>query len=149
MNLTNAALCGQNLIHDIGLIEAAKGGSQELIVICDEIIGMLRRMMRGVRVEEDTLAVDEIRQVAHGGSFLGLKHSLAHFNKEYRISPVMDRSFTYENWKKADGKTLLEKAQERVKKILTDHQVEPIPREARTQIERIKKEASKATVLAA
>ena len=61
----------------------------------------------------------------------------------------MDRSFTYENWKKADGKTLLEKAQERVKKILTDHQVEPIPREARTQIERIKKEASKATVLAA
>jgi len=146
--LTTAALSGQNLIHDIGLIEAAKGGSQELIVICDEIIGMLKRIMRGVRVDRDTLAVEEISQVAHGGSFLGLKHSLEHFSKEYRISPVMDRSFSYETWKKADGKTLLEKAQDRVQKILRDHQVEPIPREARAQIEQIKKEAAK-TVLAA
>jgi trimethylamine--corrinoid protein Co-methyltransferase len=148
MNLSTAALCGQNLIHDIGLIEAAKGGSQELIVICDEIIGMLKRVMRGVRVEVDTLAVEQISQVAHGGSFLGIKHSLEHFNKEYRISPVMDRSFAYETWKKVDGKTLLEKATERVQKILKDHQVEPIPRDVRTQIEQIKKEAARSTVLA-
>jgi trimethylamine--corrinoid protein Co-methyltransferase len=143
MNLSTAALCGQNLIHDIGLIEAAKGGSQELIVICDEIIGMLKRIMRGVRVDGDTLAVEEISQVAHGGSFLGLKHSLQHFNKEYRITQVMDRSFAYETWKKADGKTLLDKAAERVEKILRDHQVEPIPRDVRAQIEQIKKEAAK------
>jgi len=145
MNLSTAALCGQNLIHDIGLTEAAKGGSQELIVICDEIIGMLKRVMGGVRVDGDTLAVDEIRQVTHGGSFLGLKHSLKHFSKEYRVSPVMDRSFSYETWKKADGKTLLEKAQERVQKILRDHQVQPVSRDARAEIERIKKEAEKAT----
>ena len=148
-NLSTAALCGQNLIHDIGLIEAAKGGSRELIVICDEIIGMLKRIMGGVRVDGDTLAVNEISQVTHGGSFLGLKHSLQHFNKEYRISPMMDRSFSYETWKKTDGKTLLEKAQDRVEKILRDHRVEPIPRDVRTQIERIKKEAEKTTVPAA
>ena len=143
MNLSTAALCGQNLIHDIGLIEAAKGGSQELIVICDEIIGMLKRIMRGVRVDGDTLAVEEIGQVPHGGSFLGLKHSLQHFNKEYRITQIMDRSFAYETWKKVDGKTLLDKATERVEKILRDHQVEPIPRDVRAQIEQIKKEAAK------
>ncbi len=143
MNLTTAALCGQNLIHDIGLIEAAKGGSQELIVICDEIIGMLKRIMGGVRVGGDTLAVEEIKQVTHGGSFLGLRHSLEHFNKEYRVTQVMDRSFSYETWKKVDGKTLLEKAGERVQKILRDHQVQPIPRDVRTQIEQIKKEAAK------
>ena len=80
---------------------------------------------------------------------MGLKHSLQHFNKEYRISPMMDRSFSYETWKKTDGKTLLEKAQDRVEKILRDHRVEPIPRDVRTQIERIKKEAEKTTVLAA
>ena len=149
MNLSGAALCGQNLIHDIGLIEAAKGGSQELIVICDEIIGMLKRMSRGVRVDEDTLAVEEINHVAHGGSFLGIKHSLEHFNTEFRISKIMDRSFAYETWKKADGKTMLEKATERVQKILSDHQVEPIPRDVRTQIEQIKKDAAKSLTVAA
>ena len=146
MNLTTATLCGQNLIHDIGLIESAKSGSQELIVICDEIIGMLKRVMRGVQVDHSTLAVDEIKQVEHGGSFLGLKHSLEHFNKEYRISPVMDRSFTYETWKKVDGKTLLEKATDRVQKILSDHQVEPLPRDVRTRIEQIKKESAKSAI---
>jgi trimethylamine--corrinoid protein Co-methyltransferase len=142
MNLTTAALCGQNLIHDIGLIESAKGGSQELIVICDEIIGMLKRIMKGVTVNSEALAVEEINRVAHGGSFLGLKHSLQHFDKEHRIPQLMDRSFSYESWKKADGKTLLEKAREKVERILTKHQVEPIPRDVRIRIDQIKKEAA-------
>jgi trimethylamine--corrinoid protein Co-methyltransferase len=142
MNLSTAALCGQNLIHDIGLIESAKGGSQELIVICDEIIGMLKRIMRGVTVNNDTLAVEEISGVAHGGSFLALKHSLQHFDKEHRIPLLMDRSFSYESWKKTDGKTLLEKAKEKVDRILAKHQVEPIPHDIRTRIEKIKKEAA-------
>jgi len=149
MNLSMAALCGQNLIHDIGLIEAAKGGSQELIVICDEIIGMLKRMSRGIGVDGDTLAVEEINHVAHGGSFLGLKHSLKHFDTEFRISKMMDRSFTYETWKKTDGKTMLEKATERVQKIMRDHQVEPIPKDVRTQIEQIKRDAAKSVMVAA
>lgn len=148
MNLTTAALCGQNLIHDVGLTEAAKGGSQELIVICDEIIGMLKRIMGGVSVDDEALAVEEIMGVTHGGSFLGLKHSLQHFDKEHCVTPLMDRSFSYESWKKVDGKTLFEKASERVEKILREHQVEPIPRDVRTQIEQIKKEAAKLTILA-
>jgi trimethylamine:corrinoid methyltransferase-like protein len=60
----------------------------------------------------------------------------------------MDRSFSYETWKKVDGKTLLDKAGERVRNILRDHQIEPIPRDVRMQIEQIKKEAGKSTVLA-
>jgi len=143
MNLTTAALCGQNLIHDIGLIESAKGGSQELIVICDEIIGMLKRILRGVSVDDEALAVEEIKEAKHGGSFLGLKHSLKHFSRERYVTQLMDRTFSYESWKKADGKTLVEKARERIKKILKEHQVEPIPRDIRMQIERIKKNAIK------
>lgn len=81
MNLTTAALCGQNLIHDIGLTEAAKGGSQELIVICDEIIGMLKRIMRGMTINDEALAIEEISRVTHGGSFLALKHTLQHFER--------------------------------------------------------------------
>lgn len=103
---------------------------------------MLKRIMRGVTVNNDTLAVEEISKVAHGGSFLALKHSLQHFDKEHRIPLLMDRSFSYESWKKTDGKTLLEKAKEKVDNILTKHQVELIPHDVRTQIEKIKKEAA-------
>lgn len=141
MNLTTAALSGQNLIHDIGLVEGAKGGSQELIVICDEIIGMLRRVMKGVHVDDDTLAVEEIKRVPHGGSFLALKHTLHHYNKERHATPLMDRSFSYESWKKTDGKTLLDKAREKIDLILKDHKVEAFPKDVRAQIDAIKKDA--------
>lgn len=53
----------------------------------------------------------------------------------------MDRSFTYESWKRADGKTLFEKARGSVEKILAEHQVEAIPRDIRVRIEQIKKDA--------
>jgi trimethylamine--corrinoid protein Co-methyltransferase len=139
MNLTTAALSGQNLIHDIGLVEAAKGGSQELIVICDEVIGMLKRIMKGMHVDDDTLAVEEIKEAKHGGSFLGLKHSLRHFENEHRISPLMDRTFSYDSWKKENGKDLVENARGEIRRLLKEHQVEPIPRDVRTQIETIKK----------
>jgi trimethylamine--corrinoid protein Co-methyltransferase len=139
MNLSTAALSGQNLIHDIGLVEAAKGGSQELIVICDEMIGMLKRIMKGVHVDDETLAVEQIKEAKHGGSFLGLKHSLKHFENEHRVSPLMDRKFSYDSWKKENGKDLVENARGNIRKILKEHQVEPIPRDVRTQIEAIKK----------
>jgi len=73
---------------------------------------------------------------------------LEHFNKEHRVSPLMDRSFSYESWKKVDGKTMFEKARDRVEEILREHQVEPIPRDVRTKIDQIKKEAAKLTVVA-
>ena len=143
MNLSTAALSGQNLIHDIGLVEAAKSGSQELIVVCDEIIGMLKRIMRGVKVDDDTLAVEEIKEAKHGGSFLGLKHSLKHFENEHRVSPLMDRTFTYESWKKANGKTLVESVRENITKILREHEVEPIPNDVRVQIDEMKRDGLK------
>ena len=143
MNLSTAAMSGQNLIHDVGLTESGKSGSQELIVVCDEIIGMLKRIMRGIHVDDETLAVEEMKNAKHGGSFLGLKHSLRFFESEHRIDSIMDRTFSYDSWKKAGGKTLVENVREEIRKILKNHQVEPIPSDVRARIESIKTDSMK------
>mgnify|MGYP001036734289 CR=1 FL=1 len=141
MNLTIAALSGNNLVHDVGFIESAKGGSVDLLIICDEIIAMLRRIMKGVSVDYETLATDVIMEAGHGGSFLGLKHTLKHFSSEHMISELMDRS-SWIKWKKEE-KTLAQRAHEKARKILEEHEVEPIPKDVKEEIEKIIREEEK------
>ena len=92
-----AGLSGANLVHDVGFIEGAMTGSLQMLVMSDEIIGMVRRLQRGVRVDEETLAVDVIDAVGPGGHFLSQAHTLRHFRDEFWFPTLMDRK-QYENW---------------------------------------------------
>jgi trimethylamine:corrinoid methyltransferase-like protein len=51
------------LIHDIGFTESATHASLELLVACDEMIGMLKKFMQGIEITEETLAdLDELEK---------------------------------------------------------------------------------------
>jgi trimethylamine--corrinoid protein Co-methyltransferase len=142
LNLTIAALSGNNLVHDVGFIESAKGGSIELLVICDEIIAMLRRIMKGVSVDDETLATGAIMEAGHGGSFLGLKHTLKYFSSEHLVSELMDRS-GWARWKREGEKTLAQRAREKAKRMLEEHEIEPLAKDVKEEIERIIREVEK------
>ena len=139
MNLMTAALSGQNLIHDIALIESAKSASCELLVICDEIIGMIKRVMAGMEVNDSTLALEEIGTVRHGGTYLALKHTREHFEKERWLPELTDRTFSYESWKKKGARNMVDVAREKIRKILKEHEVEPLPNDVRRGIDRLKR----------
>lgn len=62
ISITFAALSGASFIHDVGYTESGMTGSLQQLVMCDEIIGMARHVARGIRVDEDTLAVDAIAE---------------------------------------------------------------------------------------
>jgi len=143
MQLTIASLSGNNLIHDVAFLESAKSGSVELLIICDEIIAMLRRIMRGIDINDETLAVEAIKEAGHGGSFLSLRHTLKHFTSEYFLSELMDRS-TWTKWKKDGGKTLGQRAREKARRILKEHEVEPLSKDVKQEIEKIIRKTEKA-----
>ena len=56
-------MSGANLNHDIGYAEQGTTSNLDLVVICDEILGMARRLTNGIRVDEDSLALDVIERV--------------------------------------------------------------------------------------
>ena len=63
-----AQMAGGNFIlHAAGIIDGYATTSYEKMMIDDEIIGMLRRIDRGVTVNEDTLAFDVIKEVGPHG----------------------------------------------------------------------------------
>lgn len=125
MSILMAALSGANLIHDNGYIESGLTGSLEMLVLVDEAVSLVKRMMRGIGVHRESLAVDVIERVGIGGNYLQDEHTLEHFREEIWSPLVMDRQ-VHATWEKAGAKTMGERCRERVMDILQSHQPEPV-----------------------
>ena len=130
---------GTNLVHDVGYLEFGLTYSFDLLVLCDEFIGQVRRMMEGIRVDKDYLAVDCIKRVGPGGHFLDDDHTLDHFKENWQPD-LTDRN-TYEDWKSRGAKSMGQLAKEKIKGILKNHRPQPLPIEVDTAIENILEEA--------
>ncbi len=125
LSILMAALSGANLIHDNGYLESGLTGSLEMIVLVDETVSLVKRMMQGVRVNRESLAVDVIERIGIGGHYLQDEHTLEHFREEIWSPLVLDRQ-VHDSWEKGGAKTMGERCRERVMDILQSHQPEPV-----------------------
>ncbi len=106
-----------------GLLHGSRILSYEQLVMDCEIYGIVRKMLQGIPVTEDSLALDAIRAVGPGGTFLSQKHTRQHM-RELWLPRLMDRR-PYEQWlEKKDGAR--EWAGERARQILQSHQPDPL-----------------------
>jgi trimethylamine--corrinoid protein Co-methyltransferase len=129
------ALSGAQLVHDVGYLESGRLNSVEQIVICDELINYVKHFMQGLEISAETLALDVIDTIGPHGDFLGTKHTREHF-KESWYPELFDRR-AYDGWIAAGGKTLRQRARERVEEILENHEPEPLPPDVQEKIDAI------------
>ncbi len=115
-----AGWMGTNIVHDVGYLEFGLTYSFELLAMCNEFIGQVRRMMDGISVNTDTLAVDAIKRVGPGGTFLSDDHTLAHFRENWH--PELTNRQTYDRWHVKGATTMRQRAEEQVIDILENHQ---------------------------
>ncbi|MEM0007611.1 MAG: trimethylamine methyltransferase family protein [Candidatus Bathyarchaeia archaeon] len=129
-------LSGCDIIAGIGLIDNCNTLSFEQLLIDDEIVNMTFRLVEGIEVKEQTIALDLIQKIGPGGNFLAEKHTLEYLQKEHFIPKLTDRR-SYEAWLKNGAKDITKRAKEKVKTILQQHQPQPLPKETRTEIQNI------------
>jgi len=118
--LTNllCALSGANFIHDAaGLMEFAMTASYEKYVIDNEILGMVMRAVEGIKVDDDTMAFDLIKQTGPGGNFVAARHT-RHFMRSEHYQPSLSDRNSQEEWLSKGGKETWERASEIVKELL-------------------------------
>jgi trimethylamine--corrinoid protein Co-methyltransferase len=118
--LTNlmVALAGGNFIHDAaGFLEFCMTASFDKLVIDNEIIGMVMRVVEGVRVDETTLAFEEIRKVGPAGHYVASRHTRRHMRQEQYMPTLSDRE-TRDVWQAAGGKDTRRRASETARRIL-------------------------------
>jgi trimethylamine--corrinoid protein Co-methyltransferase len=127
------ALAGSNFIHDAaGLMEFAMTVCYEKYVIDNEILGMVMRAVEGIRVDEETLAYDLIKEVGPGGNFVTARHTRQFMRKEHYQPILSDRTYR-ETWEERGAKTTWEKASDMVRTIL-ENRKSLLPDDVRSRI---------------
>ena len=143
MTLMMAALAGINFIFNAaGTLESTLTASYEQAVIDNEMCGMVSRALREIEITVETLAIDVIEGVGPGGQYLDQRHTLEHLRKEHYIPTIIDRE-KRERWERAGSRDLREVAREEAKRILKEHQPEPLDRDIEEDLKKIVKEVEK------
>ncbi|GAH37628.1 unnamed protein product, partial [marine sediment metagenome] len=106
------------------------------LVIDNEIVGYIRRILKGFDVNEETLALDIIKEVGPGGNFITHQSTADNFKKEFYLSDISER-LSWNSWENQDLKGIEDRAREKVKKILKEHNTSPLSEDRVKEIDKI------------
>lgn len=125
LTLLAETLAGSHMIHDVGYLESGMLASFEQMVICDELIGWIKRFVQGMEINEDTLALDMIDRLRSSSDYISEKHTSAHYRQDFY--PKLLNRQNHDSWLAEGGTTLRQRAAARARELLAAHQPEPLP----------------------
>lgn len=130
--LALTAMAGSNYIHHAaGRIK--DGVAYEQYVIDNEIIGMAKRAVMGIRVSEETLAINQIINSGPGANYVACEHTVKFFRDEFFQTHISDRK-ARNAWEDSGCLDAMERARLEAKRILKNHQPLSIPESCEVQI---------------
>ncbi|MBU0684655.1 MAG: trimethylamine methyltransferase family protein [Thermoplasmatota archaeon] len=135
-------LAGADLMCGVGLLEDSSCLFYEEIVIDDEIVGAIARLIRGEWADDETMALDVIEKVGPGKNFLAQRHTLTHMRTEFFMPNLVDRR-SFDAWSQTGSKSMRDRAREKVKEILANHKVPPLDANAQKKLDAIIEKAKK------
>ncbi len=130
-----ASLTGADMLLGCGLLHGSRILSYEQMVMDCEIYSIVRKVMAGIEVNEETLALDAIRSVGPGGHFLTQPHTRAHMRQLWRPS-LFDRR-PYDAWEAAGRDGARQWAGQRARQLLQSHQPVPLDEGLGRELSRI------------
>lgn len=133
------ALAGINLIRGVGMLDHGGAVSMEKMIHDNEICGMILRLLTGITVTEETLAVDFIKAHDHNASeIIGSNHTMDWFKKElfYPSHDIISR-MNYSQHVGKGSKEIFERAREKKEQILDSYRPPAIDPHTRDEMKRI------------
>ncbi len=143
INVLLPALSGANVLAGFGHIEHCYTYDPVLLVLDNDLVGMVRRLMCGVEVTDETLGMEAIMRVGSTGNYLIDPHTLRHYKTEYFVPKTINR-FVRGVWESKGMKDADELARERARKILAEHRAEPLDPKLLAELDKIVEAADKA-----
>jgi trimethylamine--corrinoid protein Co-methyltransferase len=114
------AMNGADLVHlAAGMLDSGNSISYEQYVIDNEIIGMITRILLGIRVNEDTLGFNVIEKVGPGGNYVMEDHTIEHMKEEF-FYPDLSVRCNFDIWEERGRPSMLSRANDLVDEILDD-----------------------------
>jgi trimethylamine--corrinoid protein Co-methyltransferase len=127
MSLLMAQASGINFVlHTAGILDTYNCMSYEKFIVDDEMCGMVKRIKKGFKVNDNTLGLDVIKEVGPGGHFLDKDHTLEHFRGEL-YQPTISNRDDFDGWNAKGSLHCMDAANIKYKEILERYEVPELP----------------------
>jgi trimethylamine--corrinoid protein Co-methyltransferase len=123
MGIALSTMSGTDLQGGIGAMDCAKGVSPVQEVIDAYVWENVKKQMTPFEISKETAALDVIRKVGHGNTFLTSVHTVRNFRKE-----VVMRDSSKARFEATMSKAMVAEAREIALKLLKEHVVPPLDR---------------------
>lgn len=132
------ALAGADCITQAGgLLDFALSASYEQLVIDNETVGQVQRILRGFEINKDALAVNIIKEAGIAGNYISSEHTYKHFREEFYFPFLFDRT-ARGAWEEKGRQDLLARAKEKASQILASyHFASPLDSEKIKEIDQL------------
>jgi trimethylamine---corrinoid protein Co-methyltransferase len=135
-----AAMAGANLIYGAGMLDSGMIFSYTQLVIDNDIFKMVRKVMQGMHVDDENLAVDIIKSVGPGGDFLMQAHTIKYMRTITSAPKLIDRG-KRDRWLVRGGKDMAARAAEKAAELLSSHKPMPLSDAAKSGLRAIVEES--------
>ncbi len=134
------AAAGVNFIWGAGNLESTLAMSCESLVTDNEIAGYFLRYQKGFPIDDEALALDDIRDAGKSGDFLNSPHTLKHFREVLSRAQLAVRA-RRGDWEAKGSLTFEESAEQRVRDILAQEPKHYLDTHQQAELERIERSA--------
>jgi len=129
------ALAGANVIYGLGMLEMGITFDLAQLVLDNEAAGMIKYAVNGIAVNDQTLAVDVIKEVGIFNDFLGHDDTFNHMRSQSQAH-LIDRTVR-EDWEQAGSTDIYQRANQKVQHILDTYEPPPLSDSVRATIRSI------------
>ncbi|MGD1995258.1 MAG: trimethylamine methyltransferase family protein [Anaerolineae bacterium] len=137
------ALAGIDLVN-LSTLETKTTFSPEQLVIDDTILSIVERSLRGITVDEETMALELIHKIGPGGAFVAAQHTLRHFRDELLIPELISRE-PRRSWQASGKPDMRARARKKARRILAEHHPPRLTDDVVSQLDEIVRETKKQT----
>jgi len=136
INLACGFMAGADLSGALGICGVDQGASPVILVMQHEAMAYVERIMRGFELSDETFALDVIRSVGPGGTFLAEPHTVRHFRQELWFPQLLDREY-WSNWMEQGATKMHDRCVAMKDKILREHTPEPLDDDTAREMDKI------------
>ena len=135
-----ASVVMSDMLLGCGFLHGSRIWSYAEMMMDCEIFSIVHKMMQGIVVNEETLALEAIANVGPGGHYLAQKHTRNHM-RDLFLPQFLDRR-PYSEWeaKKDDARDW---ALAKARKLLKDHQPDPLDEKISQEFDKVIKSVEK------
>lgn len=123
------------VLHAAGWLESVLTVATDKFVMDIEMLTILQRMLAGMQVNEETLAIDTIREVGPGGHHFASAHTLKHYETAFFMPDTFDVN-SFEQWTASGELTSADVAKRKAADLLAGYEAPDIDPSLAREIDR-------------